>query len=179
MKLIRVINNVPQITDEALGIPVFFNLWNRDKSKTKDKALQDLAFVYYFCDPSSVYFGYADEERIEELERDVLLGRKLDNELKAAIQYYDSYLNTKSTSIRYLQANLAAVRKMEEFFNSIDFTETNSRGQLVYDITKVTNAIEKSGKLITSLEQIKERVVKELEMDNKVRGNQTKGFFED
>ena len=54
------------ISEEALLLKPFKTIWNRDKSKDKNRALQELGFIYFFCDPRSDYQYLIDEEEREK-----------------------------------------------------------------------------------------------------------------
>ena len=50
------------ISEEALLLKPFKEIWQRDKSKNKDKALQELGYIYFMSDPRSDYQYLVDEE---------------------------------------------------------------------------------------------------------------------
>jgi len=50
------------ISEEAILLKPFKAIWNRDKSKGKQVALQELGFVYFMEDPRSDYKMYLDRE---------------------------------------------------------------------------------------------------------------------
>ena len=54
------------ISEEALLLKPFKEIWQRDKSKNKDKALQELGYVYFISDPRSDY-QYLDSNNDEPL----------------------------------------------------------------------------------------------------------------
>lgn len=43
------------ISDEAYSLKPFRMIWNRDRSKSKEKALMELGYIYHFSDPRSDY----------------------------------------------------------------------------------------------------------------------------
>ena len=42
------------ISEEALLLKPFKAIWDRDRTKSKDRALDELGFIYFFCDPGIV-----------------------------------------------------------------------------------------------------------------------------
>ena len=82
------------ISEEALALKPFKLLWNRDKSKDKSKANNELAFIYFYADPRSDFQIYMDdEERMEQVKDSLGLAPdwQPDAELEAAIEYYKSF----------------------------------------------------------------------------------------
>ena len=55
MKLFKYEAYKVTISEEALVLKPFKLIWNRDRSATKNKALTELGYVYFMCDPRSDY----------------------------------------------------------------------------------------------------------------------------
>ena len=55
MKLFRYEGYNITISEEALLLKPFKTLWDRDKSKDKYKAMQELGYIYFMEDPRSDY----------------------------------------------------------------------------------------------------------------------------
>ena len=51
------------IEPEALLLIPFKRIWQRDRSQNKDRAMMELGFIYFFCDPRSDYQYLTDEEQ--------------------------------------------------------------------------------------------------------------------
>ena len=60
MNLFFISDNKILPTPETLLIKEFENIWNRDKTKTKDIALKELAYIYFISDYKSIYNNYLD-----------------------------------------------------------------------------------------------------------------------
>ena len=66
MKLFKFEGYKVIIEPEALLLKPFRLIWERDKKETKEKAINELGFVYFFADPRSDYQYIVDEdERIK------------------------------------------------------------------------------------------------------------------
>ena len=50
------------IEPETLLLKPFRLIWERDKKETKEKAINELGFIYFFADPRSDYQYIVDEE---------------------------------------------------------------------------------------------------------------------
>jgi len=61
--LITLEQNVLQIAPEALVVQEFHKIWKRDKTKTKDRALRELAYIYHTTDFQSIYRNYHPNQR--------------------------------------------------------------------------------------------------------------------
>ena len=64
MKLLDLKNSRVVISPEALLIPEFQKIWEKDKSKDKEKALKELSYVYFICDYKSHYLTSMGKERV-------------------------------------------------------------------------------------------------------------------
>ena len=69
MKLFKYEGYKITISEEAFALKPFKVIWTRDKSPTKDRAISELAFVYFFADPRSDYqFIVDEEERVKRIK---------------------------------------------------------------------------------------------------------------
>ena len=66
MKLFKYEGYRVVIAEEALALKPFKKLWDRDKSANKDKAIAELSFIYFFCDPRSDYQYLTDPDARKE-----------------------------------------------------------------------------------------------------------------
>ena len=70
MKLFKYEGYKITISEEALMLKPFKALWDRDKTKTKEKALMELGYIYFLCDPRSDYQYIVDlESRSDEIKK--------------------------------------------------------------------------------------------------------------
>lgn len=60
MKLFKYENFALTISEEALTIKAFSDIWKRDRTKGKNNALQELGLIYFMYDPRSDYM-YIDD----------------------------------------------------------------------------------------------------------------------
>ena len=61
IRLFKYENYKVTISEEAILLKPFKAIWNRDRTKSKDRALDELGFIYFFCDPRSDYQYLTDE----------------------------------------------------------------------------------------------------------------------
>jgi len=62
IKLFRYEGYKISIEPEALLLKPFKQLWNRDKTVNKEKALLELGYIYFMCDPRSDYQYITDNQ---------------------------------------------------------------------------------------------------------------------
>lgn len=171
MKILELNNDRVTISSEALGLLFFKNLWNRDKGKNKEKAYNDIAYVFYYCDFNSPFFAYPPEERSKMIKQYIIGDDKfkIDKEIEIAIEEYTK-LNT-TPSMRMLESVNIAISKMDNYFRTVDYANE--------DIDKVGKFIERLPKLVESVNQAVAICRKETVGTTKVRGDMKTGLFED
>jgi len=180
MKLLSLQNNKVTISPEALELSPFRKIWDRDKTKDKGKALEDLSYVYWFADFSSVYANLSEEDRKKELLVDVYDGkREPDSLVEEAVAFYKNKQDDMSPSLSFLEAAMFAANKIKGFFYSVDFSAVDANGKPIHDIVKVNATIKQIGATIDGLDQLKERVKRELQSESRIRGGVEKSLFED
>jgi hypothetical protein len=180
MKIFTLQNNYPSISEEAILIKEFKAIWDRDKSKDKEKALSELAYVYYLSDYKSVYAAYSPKDREEQIIQDIIMDSKWepDEVIKAACAKYEELQNTPT--LRFLKSQINALESLSDYFNGIDWEDETYKGIPKYKLTEVTRAVKDAGGIIASLERLEEKVKKEEAVtESRSRGGGEQGFFEE
>lgn len=178
MQLFQIQDNQPIITPEGLLIPEFAALWRREKSKKKEIATKELSYVYFKADYKSVYQAYLPDVQEKQIIIDVF-GKKKWKPDKVVQQAVDKYIELQQTpSMRLLTSFKGAINSLEKYFKGIDFSKTDSKGNPVYKISEITNALQKAGSIIESLDKVEEKVRKEISSENVARGQKEINPFE-
>lgn len=179
MKLFKYEGYNITISEEALLLKPFKNIWKRDKSTTKDKALMELGFIYFFCDIRSDYQYIIDEDaRLEAIK----LGQgfpndwKPDNTVKEAMEFYNTF---KPISALLLEDTRSAVDKLRKLLRDIDLTATDDKGKPIYTLNTITATIKQVPSLVRDLDEAERSIAKEIAQNDKVRGAQEKSMYED
>lgn len=179
MKLFRYEGYKLHISEEAFVLKPFKELWNRDKTKNKDKALQELGYVYFMCDPRSDYQYIVDEEdrskAIKEGEG-IEPKWKPDNKVIEAMKFYKQF---KPVSALLLEDTRVAVDKLRQLLRNIDLTEVDDKGKPIYTLNTVTATIKQIPSLVKDLDEAEKAIAKEIMESDKVRGAQEKSMYED
>lgn len=117
MKLFKYEGYEVKVAPEALALKPFKKLWNRDKSKDKERAMMEFGFLYFYCDPKSDYQYIKDEEdRLEEIKKGQGLSKdwKPDATLQAAIEFYNSFDSTPAILLRVAREGVDKVQRILE-----------------------------------------------------------------
>lgn len=179
MKLFRFVDYKLEISEEALLIKPFRNIWKRDRSLQKERALAELGYVYFMCDPRSD-FSYIidDEERSKEIIKlEGIKNFKIDDEIEEAIVVYTQLTNTISALA--LKSTKKALNKLQLFLENIDLTETLDKGGMKYPLNMVAATVKQIPGLIAEVSKAEKDLAKELQEDSRIRGTGEKKVMED
>lgn len=179
MKLFKYEGYKITISEEALLLKPFKEIWQRDKSKNKDRALQELGYIYFMSDPRSDYQYLVDEE---ERSKSIKEGEGIPNSWNPdkvvldAITFYKSF---KPTSALLLEDTRFAVDKLRKLLREIDLTQTDDKGKPIYTLNTITATIKQIPSLVKDLDEAEKTLSKEIMESSKVRGSQEKSMYED
>lgn len=179
MKLFKLEGYNLNISEEAYTLKPFKKIWDRDKTKKKEKAIQELAYIYFMEDPRSDYQMYIDREdrstQVKEGEG-IPQSWKADKEVIEAMSFYSKF---KPASALLLEDTRVAVNKVRQQLRDIDLNDVDEKGRPIYTLDKVIAAIKQVPTLIRDLDEAERTIAKEITSSDKVRGTQTKSMYED
>lgn len=179
MHIIEYNNYTIEPTQEAFLIKPIRDLFNKDKSKTKEKFLQQMSVLYFYADPRSTYnYIVDDEERLQAIIEQEGLPKdfKITEDLDKALQEYKNH--TITTSYLLLQDTKIAVDKVRQFLREVDLTAVDDKGKPLYTINSITQAIKQIPQLSKDLLEAEKIVSKEIEEQGRARGGNNKTIFE-
>lgn len=174
MNLFTLDNGRVKFSPEALTIKEFKTLWDRDQSKTKEYAVEELAYVFYITDYKSPYLSYDMEAREHKIKTDVVTkkGWKPDEKVQEAIQKYSELQETPSMGL--LKDAEVALDKIRYYFQHVDVVNDENG-----NVTKtLISNVEKLGGVIKGLSMLRDLVDKEVSENKRVRGQGTLGLRE-
>lgn len=164
------------ISEEALLLKPFKEIWQRDKSKNKDKALQELGYIYFMSDPRSDYQYLVDEE---ERSKAIKEGEGIDSKWKPdkvvldAIDFYKSFKPTSALLLEDIRAMINGYRlKLREItadMSNLDIKEIKDLGAVIKQIPSLIKDLDEAEKALNS----------ELKTSGRMRGSGEKTLFED
>lgn len=178
MKLFKYEGYEVRVAPEALLLKPFRKVWDRDKSKGKERAMQEMAFLYFYCDPKSDYQYIADDE--DRLEA-VIRGQgfpsdwKPDATLMSAIVFYRSFDSSSAMLLRMINTS---VEKLKQKMEDMDLSETDEKGKPLISVKEYTATIKEILRLVPQISEV-ERALNSDSDAGEARGSIEKGMFED
>lgn len=174
MKLFRYEGYKIVISEEAFALKVFRQIWNRDRTASKDKALMELGYVYFMVDPRSDYQYLVDKE---ERSKAIIEGEGLpanwkpDKLIEEAMTFYDSM---KPSAALLLEDTRLMVDKYRRKLRGMDFDELE-----VKDLKDMGALIKGIPDLVKALDEAEKAVSAEMRNSGRMRGQGEKTIMED
>lgn len=182
VEIFEIDGSVVRPVKDILLIYPFNEIWNRDETKHKSIAINELAYIYYLVSPKKTnpYSGYSNDVKgkkiIEGLWKDSLWNP--DELVKEGIQIYAKWLEEASPSMRYYNAVKSGVEQTINFFQNIDFNERTDKGLPVYKISEVIPALRSANEVLKSMSDLQERVEQEVYESSKTKSGKEINVFE-
>ena len=180
MKLFKYEGYKVVISEEAFALKVFRQIWNRDRSVNKDKAIMELGYIYFMVDPRSDYQYLVDED---ERSKAIIEGEgspsnwKPDKLIIEAMKFYEGM---KSTSALLLEDTRVAIDKVRKFLKEVNLEDTDDKGRPIYTINSITSTIKMIPQLIKDLDDAEKAIKADMQnTSGKVRGQKEKSLLED
>lgn len=158
-------------TQEAFLIGPIRKLFNSDKSKTKEKFMQQMSVIYFYADPRSSYSYIIDDElRLNAIIEQEGLPKtfKITGDLREAIEIYKKHCITSSSLL--LQSTKIAIEKLRQFLENVDLAKTDDKGKPMYTVNSITSAIKQIPQLAKDVMAAEKAIAKEIEENSRVRG---------
>jgi hypothetical protein len=164
----------------TLMVKEFSTLWERDESEKKTQALQEFKYIQLLLHPLSPYEGYPEEERPKKVAENVFNNKKYkpDKDVRAAMDFYIEFRKKASPSIRLYQAAKGTIDKVTVYMEDMDFSERDSRGNLVYAPSDALKNIKELAPVLSSLKELKKRVETEVFESRKTTKDRKINHFE-
>ena len=155
---------------DSVAIPPFRELWERDKTKHKHKATQELSYVYFVCDFKSPYAIYNEKERPRKVKSDFIKDSdwEEDDLVKDAMKKYNEFQETYTMKFFYSARGLS--EKLQAYFDEVDFAVMDEKGKPVYSAKDAMANLQKVGDVIESLNKVEDKVKKEIDDKAKIKG---------
>lgn len=179
MKLFKYEGYKIVISEEAFALKVFRQIWNRDRTASKDKAIMELGYVYFMIDPRSDYQYLVDED---ERSKAIIEGEGLpsdwkpDKLVKEAMDFYGKF---KPTAALLLEDTRYAVDKLRKLLRDINLEDKDDKGKPVYTLNTITATIKQVPSLAKDLDEAEKALASEMRNQGKMRGQGEKTIMED
>lgn len=167
-----IIGSTITIKPESLVVPEFKLLWERDKTKDKRKAFNELSYIVFLCDKSdkNPYKNYSELDRMIMLKKDFNI-EDPDEQILKAIEKYKKLKITRYE--RVVSAALDSLEDIEGYYLSI-----KDQDKTKFDINEYLGSMEKLGKAVKSLRELEKQLESDRTEGNKVRGDNEIGLYE-
>lgn len=179
MKLFKYEGYKVTISEEAFGIKLFRQIWNRDRTASKDKAIMEMSYIYFMTDPRSDYQYLVDEdERHKAIVEDegLPINWKPDKIVKDAMELYAKF---KPTAALLLEDTRYAVDKLRKLLRDINLDETDDKGKPKYTLNVITATIKQIPLLAKDLDEAERALASEMNSSGRMRGSGEKTIMED
>lgn len=172
-------------------IPQFHRILARDKGgprdgsgKYKKQATRDFTYIYHLCDFHSPLENFSKDKRKQmAMEFAGMPDREsdLDNDtdLQDAIELYKELLENSSVSLQTYRAMKYSRQAMDVSLQTRNYDKKDENGRLVYDMKKDQESIIMMPKVIAALDDMEEKVKREMLESFEMRGGAEKGEQED
>ena len=177
IQLMVVNDNYAEPNPELRAIPVFRDIITRDRGSEGDsqgrkklQATREFAWIWYMYDPTSPYQVFEEEERYAKAGNLVFDNTKYkpDKKLREAADRYREMCDT--LQVRMLTAAKEASRNIIKYLKNVDLTAEDEKGKPKHKVNDVMKALEKIGEVTDSLENLEERVRRQKEKEQEIRG---------
>lgn len=158
-----------------LTLKPFKAIWVRDKTEKKDRAIQEISYVYFMEDPRSDYQFIIDrDERDKKIREDsgIKASWNPDGTVKEAMKLYSSF---KTTSALLLEDTRAMV---DGYRNKLRELTANMSDLEVKEIKDIGAIIKQIPALVKDLDEAERTLAKEIAQSDKVRGTAEKAIYE-
>lgn len=180
-------NNLFDIVDgkvvlnaDELSIPVFKNIYDSDKTKDKQDALNKISYIIYMYKWNSPYMSYLDDNmRHSIICKDIFNNESWqpDALTKTGIDRFKDFQNT--LSLQFLQSNVESIKKLMDFNNRVNWDDTDKSGRLMYSNKDLVANVKDAGNMLKSLHTLMEQVRKEELETSRIRGGNEINIYED
>lgn len=164
------------IDPNILMVPEFKEIWESDKSKTKDYAYSVFSGIYFLSNPMSPYWDWEDGRKIKEIENIYFkpYGIKIkDKNIQEANKKYLEFINTNPSQF-LLEAAKETIYKLAQHLKTVPITSGKDG-----NILQVSNTMDKLAKTFASYDTLKQAIEKEKLNTGRKRGSQEIGYDEE
>lgn len=174
MKLLKYEGYKVVIEPELLTLKPFKQIWTRDKTVNKDKALAEIAFIYFMTDPRSDYqYLVDDNERMEAIKEGEGLPAKWQPD-KIVTEAMNFYMSFKPISALLLEDTRFMVDKYRKRLKAQEFDELE-----IKDLKEAGTLIKQIPSLVRDLNEAEKALNSEMRDSGRMRGQGEKTIFED
>jgi len=170
--------------EEILLLHPFNELWKRDKTKDKKRAIEELSYIELVCSELKSNplkkFPTQTKETIAKTNLSFKKDWKPDKLVLSAIDKIMEIQQEHSITLGYYLSAKKAVEKMKDFFENVDLTAVNPKTfSPLYKPKDLTSALNDTEKVISNLKALEKRVEEEIDDVSRNRANKSISPFAD
>lgn len=177
MKLFKMENWDIIVAEEAYLLTPFKKILQADKTKDKEIATKEMAFIWFYADLKSTYnYILDDSEKIEEIKKDLNLPKdwKPSKLVLEGISFYKERSKTVSSTI--LENSLFIANSLSDKMKKI-IEEDNELS--ISDMEKVSKGLVQMPNIVSSIQKLEQTVLREQAEHRDKSGSKDRGLFED
>lgn len=159
-----------------LTLKPFKAIWSRDKTEKKERAISEIAYIYFMEDTRSDYQYIIDREERDKQIREgegIKPSWKPDGTVKQAMELYASFKTPAALLLEDTRAMVEGYRvKLKDItqnMTDLDIREIKDLGAIIKQIPS----------LVKDLDEAEKALAKEIAQSDKVRGASEKSIYED
>lgn len=174
MGIFRIKDNKVIIDPILLTIPEFKSIWERDTTKDKSIAEQELLYTFFMSEQkkdSNPYIDYSESTKSESIIKDHVKIKdwKPDGLVIRAIEKNIEFQERGNGSLRMLNSLKKSRENLINFFNNLDIEQTDDKGKPIYKPAEILKAMKEAEGAISTIEALEEKVKRE-DITKKGRG---------
>lgn len=146
---------------EVLSIREFKELWERDKSSSKDKARKELAFIYHAYWVGALAAGIRDEDREQYAWNTVYKTAYKKPDDKIMVEAINRILKIQTEcfpSYKLFQAAKRAFSNLTTFLENVDLEERDAKGRPIHTPKAIMDALTAVPRVADSLKQLEDKL---------------------
>jgi hypothetical protein len=169
---------------ETILIEPFKSIWERDRTRIKNKALEEFAYIEFMASMKKTNpFRQYPEERKHDVIKEAVINTpnwEPDSKVEEAVEKLKELQTNASTTYSYYMAAKKAAEKMQHFFEEVDLNERNFKtGNPVYKPSDVTRALNDTEKTLQTLKSLEKKIQEELLDSTRLRSDKQISRFAD
>ncbi len=174
MSIFTIKDNKVIIDPILLLIPEWKTIWDRDSTKDKSVAHQELLYVYFMSEQKKDKNPYIDYPEVSKSTSIIKGHIKINNWIPdpvivKAIEKNIEFQTKGNANLRFLNSIKGILTKLTNKFESIDVDERDDKGKPVYKFSEIMAASAKAKDMITTIESLEEKILRE-DLTKKGRG---------
>jgi hypothetical protein len=183
--IFKIRDNKVVIDPLLLLIPEWKEVWDRDTTKDKSVANQELLYIYFMSEQKrglNPYIDYSEDTRSESIIKGHINIAKWvpDAIVKKAIEKNVELQVKGNASLRFLNSLKRVMQELTIKFEGMDIDERYYKGKPIYKFSEIIAASAKAKDMVTTIEALEEKVLKEdLNKKTKSKRDLTSSAFED